>query len=186
MTNALREALLAPDRKDSVVADCLALLDQQIADLSGLSGTAIKVAYKSVTKFAPDHVYYTVDSKLPRMIDQLEPYWAEFNGTGGADFGDYLTKHGEQVTQDLLSVTDASAAGPTARPVIVKAYTAVRGHAAKHVTDALPSVGALVQRHASLSAPDDRPPAARRGGVAIPRMRRATPLHLAQRRYAEA
>jgi hypothetical protein len=148
MTSALREALLAPDRKPSVVADCLALLDQEIADLSGISGTAIKVAYKSVTTFASDHVRFTVETKLPGMVAQLEPYWAEFTRLGGTDFGDYLTKHGDQVTQDLLSVTDASAAGPTARPMIVKAYTAVRGHAAKHVTAALPRVGALVQKHA--------------------------------------
>jgi hypothetical protein len=149
MTTALQEALLAPDRKPSVVADCVALLDQEISDLSGVSGTAIKIAYKSVTTVASNHLQYTIETKLPGMVTQLEPYWADFNASGGTDFGDYLTKHSSQVTEDLLSVTDASATGPTARPVIVKAYTAVRRHAVKHVTAALPRVGALVQKHAS-------------------------------------
>jgi hypothetical protein len=151
MSTALQEILLTPDRLPSVVADCEKLVDQEVADLSGVSGAAIKVAYKSVSRFAHDHLHYTVASKLPRMVAQLEPYWADFNAAGGSDFGDYLTKHSDKVTSDLLSVTDASAAGPTARPLVVKAYSAVRGHAAKHVAASLPRVGALVNKYNSLS-----------------------------------
>ncbi|MGD0559684.1 MAG: hypothetical protein ABSA93_32540 [Streptosporangiaceae bacterium] len=144
----LQETLLAPGTKPSVVADCMTLIQQEVKDMSGISGTAIKVAYKSVTTFAADHVQFTVESKLPAMVQQLEPYWADFNASGGSDFGDYLTKNSEDVTGALLSVTDAHAASPTARPVVVKAYKAVRGHAVKHVSAALPRVGALVQKYA--------------------------------------
>lgn len=143
----LQETLLAPDRKPSVVADCLTLIQQEVKDMSGISGTAIKVAYKSVTTFAADHVQFTVESKLPGMVEQLEPYWTDFNKGrgqgevgGGSDFGDYLTKNSDDVTNALLSVTDAHAASPTARPVVVKAYNAVRGQAAKHVSAALPAL----------------------------------------------
>jgi len=147
----LQESMLAPDRQPAVVADCLTLIHEEVSDLSGISGAAIKVAYKSVTTFAGNHVRYTVESKLPGMVAKLEPYWSDFSkGTGDTDFGLYLTAHSSLVTGDLLSVTDASAAGPTARPAVVKAYGAVRGQAAKHVAAALPRVGALVQKYASL------------------------------------
>ena len=85
---------------------------------------------------------------LPHMVDKLEPYWADFSTSGGAEFGDYLGKRGEEVSEALLSLTDAMAAS-SARPTIIKAYRAVRGGAAKHIQAALPQVGDLVQRHAA-------------------------------------
>jgi hypothetical protein len=80
-------------------------------------------------------------------VDKLEPYWADFNASGGAEFGDYLAKRGEEVSEALLSVTDALAA-LSGRQVIIKAYRAVRGSAAKHVQAALPRVGDLVLKYA--------------------------------------
>ena len=53
----------------------------------------------------------------------------------------------DEVSESLLSVTDARAAA-SERPTIIKAYRSVRGNAAKHVTAALPAVGALVQKYA--------------------------------------
>jgi hypothetical protein len=52
------------------------------------------------------------------------------------------------VSEALLSVTDARGAA-SERPTIVKAYNKVRPSAAKHVTAALPNVGALVQKYAA-------------------------------------
>ena len=52
------------------------------------------------------------------------------------------------MSEALLSVTDARA-GFSDRPTILKAYRAVRGGAAKHVTAALPTVGALIQKYAA-------------------------------------
>jgi hypothetical protein len=153
MATTLQDTLFAPERRSEVITDCMTLIQQEVSDLSGISGTAIKIAYKTVTALAADHVRYTVETKVPRMVEQLEPYWVDFAAAGGSDFGDYLTKHSDAVTESLLSVTDASAAKPTAKPAIVKAYSAVRSHAAKHVTTALPRVGALVQKYALPGGP---------------------------------
>ena len=147
MSATLPEILLAPQTQPQVVADCQALIEQQVSDMSGISGTAIKLAYKTVNKFAAGHVHDQVEALLPLMAAQLDPYWADFHAAGGADFGDYLTKRGDEVSEALLSITDARAANST-HPTIIKAYQAVRGSAAKHVTAALPQVGALVQKYA--------------------------------------
>ena len=147
MPAPLQEILLAPPAKPQVVDDCQALIDHQVSEMSGISGTAIKLAYKTVNKFAANHVHHQVEALLPLMADKLDPYWADFHDAGGSDFGDYLSKRGDEVADALLSITDARAANST-HPTIVRAYQAVRGNAAKHVVAALPQAGALVQKYA--------------------------------------
>ena len=147
MPAPLQEILLAPQAKPQVVADCQALIDHQVSEMSGISGTAIKLAYKTANKFAAGHVHDQVEALLPLMAGQLDPYWADFHAAGGSDFGDYLSKRGDEVADALLSITDARAASST-HPTIVRAYQAVRSNASKHVTAALPQVGALIQKYA--------------------------------------
>jgi hypothetical protein len=147
MAATLQQVLLAPDIRPQVVADCCTLIEQEVSELSGISGTAVKLAYKTVNTFLPGHVRHMVDSLLPQMTGELEPYWADFSTSGGSEFGDYLAKRGEEVARALLSVTDARAAA-SGRPAVIKAYGAVRGNAARHVEAALPHVGALVLKYA--------------------------------------
>jgi hypothetical protein len=51
MAATLHEMLLSPGVQPQVVADCQAMIDQEVASKSGLSATGIKVAYKAVTGF---------------------------------------------------------------------------------------------------------------------------------------
>ncbi len=150
MAATLREILLTPGTQPKVIGDCFTMIDQEVSEKSGVSGVAIKLAYKTVNTFMPGHVRHMVGVLLPEMVGKLEPFWADFNTAGGSEFGDYLCKHGEQVSQALLSVTDdyAEASG---RPTIVKAYGSVRGSAGRHIEAALPRVGDLVMKHASCS-----------------------------------
>ncbi|HEX8008600.1 MAG TPA: hypothetical protein VF482_19480 [Trebonia sp.] len=147
MAATLHDILLAPRTRPNVVADCEALIDQEVAGMSGVSGTAVKLAYRTVKTFASGHVHYMVETLLPRMADELQPYWADFNASGGAGFGDYLAKHGDEVAESLLTVTDERGRNSN-HPTVVRAYNAVRGSAAKHVRAALPQVAALVQKYA--------------------------------------
>ncbi|MDR2984454.1 MAG: hypothetical protein LBV34_06405 [Nocardiopsaceae bacterium] len=144
----LQEILLAPDTQPKVIDDCCALIEQEVKTLSGISGTAVKVAHKTVITFAPNHIRYMVEALLPKLVDQLQPHWAEFNSSGGGVFGDYLAKNGDQVSEDLLAVTDARAEASD-RPVIIKAYRSVRTSAGKHIKAALPRVGDLVMKYAA-------------------------------------
>ena len=147
MPATLQDILLAPGTKPQVVADCRALVDQQVKDKSGISATALKLGYKTVTSFAPGYLNDTIDSMLPEFVAQLEPFWVEFVASGSAQFGDYLSKRGPEVAEALLTVTDTMA-GRSERATIVKAYKAVRGGAAKHIEAALPAVGDMVQKYA--------------------------------------
>jgi hypothetical protein len=147
MAATLSEVLLAPDTQPAVVADCLKLIQQEVSSKSGVSGTAVKLAYKTAKAFAKGYMQSTVESLLPDLVTELEPYWADFTTSGASGFGDYLAKRGDQVAEALLSVSDARAK-MSDRPVIIRAYGTVRGGAAKHITAALPNVGALVEKYA--------------------------------------
>ena len=147
MAATLQNILLTPDIRPHVVAECQKLIEQEVSGKSGVSGTAVKLAYKTARTFAPGYLQDTVESLLPDMVVELEPYWTDFNASGASGFGDYLAKRGEEVSEALLSVTDAHAKN-SQRPTILKAYRAVRGSAAKHVVAALPNVGSLVQKYA--------------------------------------
>jgi len=147
MAATLQDILLAPDTQPQVASDCYALVEQQVSEMSGISGAAVKVAYKTVTAFMPGHVRHMVESLMPRMIEELEPYWADFRASGGGEFGDYLTKRSDEVSESLLRVTDERAEA-SGRPTIVRAYRGVRGGASKHVQAALPRLGDLVAKYA--------------------------------------
>jgi len=147
MAATLQEMLLTPEVRPQVIADCEKLIDNEVADMSGISGTAVKLAYKTVKTFSAGHIHYMVETLLPRMADVLQPYWADFNADGGGSFGDFLAKREDEVSEALLAITDERGRN-SSRPTIVKAYNTVRGSAVKQVKAALPRVGALVQKYA--------------------------------------
>jgi hypothetical protein len=146
----LREMLLAPDIQPTVVSDCEELVNHQVADLSGITGTATKLAYNTVRAFDAGHIHGMIETILPKVADALQPYWdgftAEFPATGG-DFGDYLAARDDEVAEALLAITDERR-DHSVRPTIVKAYNTVRGRAIKHVKAGLPALGTLIQKYA--------------------------------------
>jgi len=147
MAATLDQILLAPDVQPNVVVDCMALIEQEVRGKSGVSGAAVKLAYKTAKTFAKGYLQDTVVKLLPEFVAALEPYWADFTASGASGFGDYLVKRGEEVSEALLAVTDARTK-TSQRAAILKAYAAVRGSAAKHIEAALPAVGALVEKYA--------------------------------------
>jgi hypothetical protein len=147
MAATLPEILLAPDTQPKVVDDCYELIAQEVSDKSGITGTAVKLAYKTATAFAPGYLRETVESLLPELAESLQPFWADFCASGSSAFGDYLVKRSDEVSEALLSVTDAKAE-ESGRPTIVRAYRTVRGGAAKQIEAALPRLGDLVLKYA--------------------------------------
>jgi hypothetical protein len=147
MAATLQEILLAPDTQPQVVADCYDLIEQEVSDKSGIAGTAVKLAYKTAAAVAPGYIRATIENLLPGFTEKLQPFWTDFAASGSAEFGDYLTKRSDEVSEALLSITDA-AAETSQRSAIVKAYRTVRGGAGRQIEAALPRLGDLVQKYA--------------------------------------
>ncbi len=148
MYSNLSDILQVDGARQAITADCQALIEQELSAKSGVSAAALKVAYKAVTAFAPGYYQSTVDNMVPNLLTQLQPFWADFQAAGGGQFGDYLVKRGDEVSEAMLRVTDDMTHG-SERPAVVKAYNAVRGGAGKHIEAALPSVGQLVEKYAA-------------------------------------
>jgi hypothetical protein len=144
----LSDILRAEGAAQQITADCMALVEQELDSKSGVASAALKVAYKAVTAFAPGYYQSTVEALVPKMLDRLQPFWADFQASGAGQFGEYLSGRGEAVSEALLGVTDDMAYG-SERAVVVKAYNAVRDGAGKHIEAALPAVGALTEKYAS-------------------------------------
>ena len=146
----LQEMLLAPDIQPRVVADCEELVTNQVADLSGVTGAAIKLAYNTVRKVDAGHINGMIVTILPSVADALEPYWAQFSAQytpSSGDFGGFLAARDEEVAEALLAITDRRRDN-SSRPAIVKAYNTIRGRAIKQVKAALPELGLLIQKYA--------------------------------------
>ena len=143
----LQELLLTPENAPHLIADTKALVDSELSS-KGITAVPLKGAYKAVTAFAPGYYEEAITAMLPGIVYKLEPYWADFKASGGAVFGDYLAKRGDEVSESLLEVTDDMAAN-SGRAAVVKAYQLVRGGAGKNIEAALPALGAMVQKYAA-------------------------------------
>jgi hypothetical protein len=146
----LQEMLLAPDIQPRVVTDCETLITNQVAEMSGVTGTAVKLAYTTVRRFDSGHIHGMIVTILPNVADALQPYWAKFSAEpapSGGDFGGFLAANDEEVAEALLEITDRRRDNSN-RPTIVKAYNAIRGRAIKQVKAALPALGLLIQKYA--------------------------------------
>lgn len=145
MTNSLREVLLDPNRRPSVVADLLDLLDQEVSGSNGVSGALVKTGYATVTKLRPGAMPTTINNMLEQVTDALDPFYRDFRSTGGSDFGAYLSARPD-ATEALLGVTDRRA-DATSSDTVRKVYTKLRPVGRKNVQSAMPRLGAVIDRH---------------------------------------
>jgi hypothetical protein len=147
VTDTLKTALLDKTKRPAVVADLNSLVDAEVAGKGGLSGTVIKAGYATVKKVKPGFVAHAINALLPTFLDALQPLWAEHRGAGTGDFGAFLAARPDRAADALLGVTDARAKASN-REALKKGYDKLRPNAKKHVIDALPRLGRVIDKHA--------------------------------------
>lgn len=144
------EKLIQPPQRERVVTDCVHLIDDEVRSKSGISGIAVKGAYSVVKAVKPRFVGDVVDGLLDDWVQKLEPFYTDWEQTGGGrPFGDYLRSRGGEVADRLLEVTDSRAQHAKSAGV-KKMYEKMRPSAKKHVEEALPRLGALVEKQIKL------------------------------------
>jgi hypothetical protein len=141
----LREVLGAPDKRPRLIDDSLQVLDAEVDDKSGLSGLAVKTAYKVVKGISPGFLRGVVDHLLDDFLDALDPIYQEALTKAVAP-RQHLQANPGRVADALLSITDRRA--QRAKNAVVKGtYEKLRGQAKKHVEAAVPRLGELFARH---------------------------------------
>ena len=141
----LRETLGTGDKRQAVIDDACQVLDLEVADKSGLSGAAIKAAFKVVKGIKPGFIREVVDTLLNEFLDAVQPVVDEADAAG-TPAGQHLNANSGRVAEALLEVTDARVER-SERAVIKKTYSKLRPGAMKHVQAAAPRLGEMLERH---------------------------------------
>lgn len=147
-TPALRDRLTSPAVRPAVIDDAVALLEREVAARSGVSGLAIKSAYKVLHSTKPGMVRSSVDSLLDPFADALDPFWASGQATG-TPMSELLPAQQEAMAEALLAITDKRAQASQHKAVRA-AYNKVRGMAHKQVAASALGVGQLIDKYAPI------------------------------------
>lgn len=143
----LLETFGAQPKRGAVVADCVTLIDEEVAGKGGLSGIAIKAGYKVVKSFKPGFVAEAVDGFLDAFAGALQPIVDDAKAQSKPISSAFSANPG-RVAEALLAITDARAQ-KSKLAVIKGAYDRLRSTAKKHVEEAVPRVGRLIEKHAA-------------------------------------
>lgn len=147
---SLAEQLCSGEARTKVVDDACKVLDQEVADKGGITGLAIKGAYKVLQGIKPGFVREVVDALLDDFLGALDPLYQEALSKQRPP-GAYLRENASRVADALLQVTDQRAT-QAKRQVVRSAYDKLRPMAKKQVEAAAPRLADLLDRHAARTA----------------------------------
>lgn len=141
--DTLTERLLSDkSKRPRLLTDCERLIEEEVSSKGGLTGLAIKGAYKIVSALKPGVIREVMDGLLDDFVKRLEPLYAQHRAANGEPraFGEFLNKRKGEVADALLGITDDRA--KVAKNATMKsAYERLRPQGKKHVEDAIPRVG---------------------------------------------
>ncbi|MCS6797421.1 MAG: hypothetical protein NZ898_02630 [Myxococcota bacterium] len=143
---SLPELLTDERRKQTVIDECVQLVDDEVRDKTGISGLAIKAGYAAVKGIKPGFIRNVVRDLLPEFAAALDPIYQEAVGRAEPIAG-YFERNAGRVADALLAITDEKARRTT-NGLIRGTYDKLRGTAKRNVEQAVPRLGRLVERHA--------------------------------------
>jgi hypothetical protein len=136
-------------KRTQVIADCAKIIEQEVANKSGVSGLAISAGYRMVESFKPGFVSIVMDVLFDDFCRALQPIVDEAHA-GQRPIGLFFNTQSDRVAEALLSITDQRARSSQLLGVRA-AYDQLRGMAKRNVVEAIPRVAALIERHAGSS-----------------------------------
>ncbi len=141
------DTLTSPEKHGQVVNDCVRVVDEEVDAKGGLSGFAVKAAYATVKAVKPGIIAAAVESLLPEFARKLEPFYDEWQAQAPAETLErFLVARSGAVAEALLGVTDERAKRAE-NPIVRKAYDKLRPSGKRHVEEAIPRVGRVLERH---------------------------------------
>ena len=147
----LTEQLGAPERRKQVVNDCVFLVEDEVKRKGGLSGVAIKMAFEVVKKVKPGFIAEAIDHMLDDFARRLDPFYQSQRAAGGRSMPAHFTENAGPIADALLGITDERAQRAQ-NALVKKSYEKLRPTAKKHVEEAAPGLGRLVEKHTATAA----------------------------------
>ncbi|HEX7837081.1 MAG TPA: hypothetical protein VF469_06430 [Kofleriaceae bacterium] len=125
-----------------VIEDCVELIDAQVKQ----KGIVIKGAYATIKAIKKRFIPEVVDTMLDEWLGKLQPHYERWSVTKASSFTDYVVARGDDVAEDLLSVTDARAER-TSHTTARKMYGRMRDGAKRNVVEAIPALGKMIEKY---------------------------------------
>lgn len=149
----LNNYLGATERRPRVIRDCVDLIEDEVRKKSGLSGIAIKAAFATVKAVKPGFVAEAVDHLLDDFAKRLDPFYQSHkqSTSSARALPDYFTGKSGEIADALLGITDERAQRAK-NAVVKKSYEKLRPSAKRHVEEAVPGIGRLVEKHTAKAA----------------------------------
>ena len=133
------------EKRQQIIGDACTVLDQEVADKSGLGGIAVKAAYAVVKSIKPGFMRQAVDHLLDEFLDVLSPIIEEAKEKNVKP-SSLILENRSKMANSLLAVTDRRAEKAD-NAVVRKSYDKLRPAAQKHVEAAAPRVAQLVDKY---------------------------------------
>ena len=143
----LQDVLSDKSKRRDLIADCVVVIDEEVKSKGGLSGVAIKGAYRLVKGVKPSFIQDSVDSLIDDFAKKLQPF-AEEAAEKGVSVSTFFKENSPRIADDLLGITDARAQRSSHKSVR-KTYEKLRPKAKQHVAAACPRIGNLVEKYTS-------------------------------------
>jgi sugar (pentulose or hexulose) kinase len=146
MAESLVAQIQDPQKRSALVDDAVSVLENEVRAKGGMSGLAIKGAFKLLTSAKPGFVRHVVDAMLDEFLEALDPLYQEAISAGQSP-GSAVRSKKEEAARALLQVADRRVA-QSENQAVKKTYGKLRGSAEKQVVEATPALGQLLDRHA--------------------------------------
>ncbi len=128
----------------AIANDCVQLIDRQVSAKGGLSGMALKTAYKVVNSISSDYVGGALMRLMPETLSSLDPIWEE--GVQAGDPVVHLSENSDRTADAILAATDARIAR-SGQGVVSATYKRLRKSVKSDVVAAVPGLATILQRH---------------------------------------
>jgi hypothetical protein len=135
------------EKRQQVIDDACRVLDEEVADKSGLGGIAVKAAYAMVKGIKPGFIRHAIDHLLDEFLDALSPIAQEAEEKK-VQPGSLVMQNPTNVANALLAITDRRAQKAESG-IVRKSYDKLRPAAQKHVQAAAPRLAKLLDKYAA-------------------------------------
>ena len=143
MAPELTSILEDSTRRRSLERGCVALIEAEVGGKRGVSGLAIKAAFKVVKRFRPDIIERVICDLLPEFISATDDAYQDAQKSS-TPIDRFISANEARVANDLLRVTDRRAE-TSKNDVLVGAYRKLRPMGEAQVKAALPRLGVLLK-----------------------------------------
>ena len=141
--STLRDTLLDPANRSKVIDDCCQMVADEVSSKRGLTGLAVKAAFKTVRTVRPNIIKSVIEALLEDFVTNLEPIYQSYKDSESTDLKRYCVQRSGDIADALLAITDGRAERSKLK-TLVKAYRKLRPQGRKHVEEAVPRIAGLL------------------------------------------